>query len=138
MSRARWPVAALVLWSVYVWTTRIVNTVTGDEAGWMTSVTLSLSVIGLAGAAGVVLVRARSRALTVVEARIWQALAVWTVLVWLVRGVEIAVSDHEIGFKVVHIVLGVVSIALAAATGRLATREAAAAGGVSPLVGADR
>ncbi len=42
------------------------------------------------------------------------ALAVLTVVVWSIRAVEIATDDHEMGFIVVHVVLAVVSIGLAA------------------------
>jgi hypothetical protein len=42
------------------------------------------------------------------------ALAGWTVVVWIVRGVDIATGDHSAGFVVVHLALGVISIALAA------------------------
>jgi hypothetical protein len=40
------------------------------------------------------------------------ALAGWTVGVWVVRDVGILTGDHGVGFKVVHTVLAVVSIAL--------------------------
>ena len=41
------------------------------------------------------------------------ALAAWSSAVWVVRDVRILVADHEVGFKVVHTVLAVVSIVLA-------------------------
>jgi hypothetical protein len=48
------------------------------------------------------------------------ALAAWSTGVWVVRDVSILAADHEVGFKVVHTVLAVVSIVLSA----LAWREA--------------
>ena len=43
------------------------------------------------------------------------ALAAWSTAVWVVRDARILVADHEVGFKVVHTVLAVVSIVLAVA-----------------------
>ena len=40
-------------------------------------------------------------------------LAVWTTAVWIVRSLTILAGDRATGFKVVHGVLAVVSIALA-------------------------
>jgi hypothetical protein len=139
MFRTRWPVVLFVAWSAYVWVTRIVNALGDDTADKAFALALSASVLALAAATAVVLVRARDRAITAPEARLWRAAAAWTALVWLVRGAEIMVSDHAAGFKVVHVAIGAVSIALAAATVRVARRERAAAvrSDVSP-VGADR
>jgi hypothetical protein len=140
MLRTRWPVVLFVAWSAYVWVTRIVNALGDDTANKPFSVTLSLSVLALVVATGVVLVRARDRGIVEVEGRLWQAAAGWTALVWLVRGAEIVMSDHVAAFKVVHVVVGVVSIVFAAATWRVAREELAAASPprVSPPVGAGR
>lgn len=43
------------------------------------------------------------------------ALAGFTTAVWVVRAIDIAAGDHSIGFIVVHVVLALVSIALAVA-----------------------
>jgi hypothetical protein len=40
------------------------------------------------------------------------------VLIWAVRGIDIAISDHGAGFVVVHLVLAAVSIALSVAVWR--------------------
>jgi hypothetical protein len=129
MLRTRWPVVLFVLWSTYVWITRIVNALGDETANKPFAVALSLSVLAPVLASGVVLVRARHRGLGETEARLWQAAGVWTALVWLVRGAEIVVSDHGVAFKAVHVVVGAVSIALAAATVRQARRELVSAGG---------
>jgi hypothetical protein len=125
MLRRRWPVVLFVPWTVYVWVTRIVNALGDDTANVPLAVTLSLSVLVPTVFVGVVLVRSRDRALTGTEARLWLATGGWTALVWLVRGAEIVLSDHEVAFKIVHVVVGGVSIALAAATMGVARRELA-------------
>ncbi len=62
------------------------------------------------------------------------ALAAWSTAVWVVRDVGILVADHEVGFKVVHTVLAVVSIVLSV----LAWREVRRAGRrVTPAGDAD-
>jgi hypothetical protein len=124
-----WPLVALVGWTLYVWSTRIGNAAGNDalSTGSKTfSIVLSLTFVGLAVAAAVVAVRAWSRPLARVEALVLRALVGWTVLVWVVRIPMIAVADHSVGFKVVHAVLGVVSIGLAA----LVWRSTTAAGSV--------
>ena len=47
------------------------------------------------------------------QARQWLA-AGWTIAVWIVRAGGIVVGDHDLPFIVVHVVLGLVSAALAA------------------------
>ena len=43
-----------------------------------------------------------------------------TVVVWVERVGQILLSDHEVGFKVVHSALGVISVVLAVAVWRTA------------------
>jgi len=76
--------------------------------------------LALAVGAVVVLVQTWRRPLTVGAARFLQVFCGVTVVVWVVRAGQIAMSDHEVAFKVVHIVLGVISIALAVAVWRTA------------------
>jgi hypothetical protein len=46
--------------------------------------------------------------------RLVGGLAVWTIVVWVVRAVDIAfVGDHSLGFVVVHVLLALVSTVLA-------------------------
>jgi hypothetical protein len=104
----RWPVPVLVFlaWTVFVWAGRIRN------GG---SVLLAVSFLALAAIA------------------LWRggrwitALAVWTVAVWAVRTPYILVHDHPAGFKVVHTVLALVSIALAVSAERHVQRQRQAA-----------
>jgi hypothetical protein len=111
-----WPLIVLVAWTVYVWSTRIANAL-GDAAlssgGKAFSVGLSLTFEAFAVAGIVIVVRSWSRPRTHLQARVVQAFAAWTVLVWVVRVPMIALDDHVVGFKVVHAMLGVISIALA-------------------------
>ena len=117
---------ALVAFTFVVWTTRIGNIWGDDEldtAGKVGRTALALSFTVLAVAVLVVLRRDDRRRLAVA------ALGAWTTAVWLVRGTGIVAGDHEAGFKVVHAVLAVVSIALAALAWRAESRLSAAAEG---------
>ncbi len=97
----------LVAWTLFVWGGRLRNLVRGDEDA---PVSFVLAVVFCALAAAVVgswfLARPRHRPVVI-------ALAVVTAAVWAVRGVQIALADHELGFIVVHTVLALVSIGLA-------------------------
>ena len=110
---------ALVAWTFFVWTTRIGNIWrdadldTGDKVG---RTGLALSFTLLAVGAVVALWRGSERTRLVAVG----ALAAWSTAVWVVRDARILVADHEVGFKVVHTVLAVVSIGLSV----LAWREA--------------
>lgn len=100
--RRSWPLIAFLAWTVFVWAGRIRN------GG---AVLLALSFLALAAIA----IWRRGRWVT--------ALAVWTVAVWAVRTPFILVHDHPAGFKVVHSVLAVVSIALAFSAERHVQRQ---------------
>ena len=131
----------------YVWVTRIANTwgsdteSTGDK---VFSTVLSGVMLALALGGLVVLVRTWRRPLTVAGARFLQVFCGVTAVVWVVRAAQIIASDHEVGFKVVHVVLGVISIALAYAVWRTAAPVAgrrppdrpATGGPERPLAGA--
>lgn len=54
---------------------------------------------------------------------ILRAAAIWTVYVWTTRIWNIWNDDWSIGFKVVHTLLAVVSIAFAVAIWRVASRN---------------
>jgi hypothetical protein len=110
-------VVALVVWTFFVWTTRI-NHIVGDDAldggQKLARVALALSFSALGGAVVVALAQRPAWLRATVS-----ALAVWTVAVWAVRAVAIGLGDHDAAFIAVHLVLAVVSVVLAA----LATRE---------------
>jgi hypothetical protein len=132
--RRRWPVVALVVWSLYVWTTRIVNVSNDPVAATSTkawAIALSCVVLAAAVSVAVVLVRARRRALRAGEATLVQVVAAGTVVVWLYRGIEILGADYSgnptindpAGFKAVHVTLGLISIVFAALSIRAVRRE---------------
>jgi hypothetical protein len=56
------------------------------------------------------------------ESKILLAAAAWTLYVWISRLVIMAGQDESAGFKVVHGVLALVSIAVAVAIGRIGWR----------------
>ena len=105
-------------WTVFVWATRI-GTALDEGAEGRVALAVSFTLVGLAVLA--VAWRARGRALGSREVIVVRVAAVWTIGVWAVRGVQIALADHEAAFVVVHLVLAVVSIALAAAAVRTTT-----------------
>jgi hypothetical protein len=114
----------LVVWTLFVWTTRIGN-IWGDDAAstsskvGSTALALSFTVLALAVAVAVWRRAGSALRLSVV------GLAGWTTAVWIVRSVTILAGDRSTGFKVVHGVLAVVSVALAA----WAVRSVVRAGG---------
>lgn len=104
-------VVALVVWTPFVWSTRF-GTIWSDDgldtAGKLgrTALALSFTVLALA-----VAVTAWRRAWGAMRSTV-VALAAWTTVVWVPRSVGIVVGDHSAAFKVVHLVLAVVSIGL--------------------------
>lgn len=98
----RRPALALAVWTLVVWAGRVRNAVDGDEGAG--AVVLAATFVALA----VAVLATRGRPAVVL------ALAAWTVAVWSVRLVDIAVlSDRAAAFVVVHAALAVVSAALA-------------------------
>ena len=107
------PVAVLAGWTLLVWGGRIRNAVASDDGAGAVVLAVTFVVLAIA----VVATRGRDR-------RAVLALSGWTVAVWAVRGVDIALlSDHETAFVVVHLVLAVVSVALAVLAARAVTRS---------------
>ena len=108
----------LVGWTLFVWANRIRNIWTDDTlttSGQVGRTLLVASFVLPAVVVGVTLLR-----------RTWgrwfpwliRAFAAWTVGVWVVRMVGIALHGHDIGFVVVHAVLALVSSVLAVAAWR--------------------
>ena len=118
MSTPRRPATiALVVWSLFVWTTRIGN-IWGDDAltngeKWGRT-GLALSFTALAAIVAVALYRRVPWLDLAVK-----ALAGWTIGVWVTRSFGIATGDHSAAFVTVHLVLAAISIALSV----LAVRE---------------
>ena len=99
---------ALAGWTAFVWITRIRNAARdGDSVlAYVLPLVFLVLAIGILGTLG--------------RDRRWVlGLAALTVVVWPIRTVDIAASGHSIGFVIVHVAIGAISVALAA----LAYRE---------------
>jgi hypothetical protein len=105
-------------WTVVVWATRI-GTALDEGAEGRVALAVAFTLVGLAVLA--VAWRSRGRVLGAGEVLVVRAAAAWTIGVWAVRGVQIALADHEAAFVVVHLVLAVGSVALAVAVVRTTT-----------------
>jgi len=107
-------VVASALWTMFVWGTRVRN-IAGDDSmgggekalGFLVCVVF----IGAAIAMLAMLVRRQWARLRV----LLPVFAVATVGWWAVRSVFIVVHDHSMAFRIVHIVLGIISSVLAVA-----------------------
>ncbi|MGB3411536.1 MAG: hypothetical protein WBA45_10085 [Microthrixaceae bacterium] len=107
-------------WTIFVWGIVRVRNILGDDAlstssrnqSLLLSATFWVPAVILAVAVGVSLVKKSPLASWV---RIGlMGLAGWSVLVWIFRAVDIALtSDRGAAFIAVHVVLGLISIALA-------------------------
>ena len=119
MLRHRPAAVALVAWTFFVWTTRIANiwrdgSLSAGEQVGRTALALSFTLLAVAVLATL------WRGSATLSRLALGALAGWSVAVWVVRDIRIALGEHDAGFVIVHVVLGVVSVILAA----LAWREA--------------
>ena len=102
------------LWTLFVWGGRLRNLwqepgPLADVSRWSLAGAIAFSAGGL-----LVLLTSLVRRPGIVRQAAVGALAGLTAVVWAIRAVDIAVGDHSIGFIVVHLVLAVVSVALAA------------------------
>jgi len=121
---------ALVAWSVFVWGNRLNNLRTDDSSDTERLASLGMSALslGLAAAALVFVVQAWRGGWslpTATQRTVLRVFAGWTMGVWLVRGVGIALDGRSVPFVVVHLVLAVVSIAIAARLWRCTDEVAA-------------
>ena len=115
MPSTRWAVPALVGWTVFLWLSRLRNVFADDDLSSGGRTWRVIVVVVFVGLAAVVAWAWRRRRIDPGRAR--RALVVlcaWTVGFWIVRGVGIIVDDHTLGFTVIHTVLMIVSIGLAA------------------------
>jgi hypothetical protein len=109
-SRARTWTFVNAAWMAFVWITRLRN----DPD----TTAVVLSVICLAGALALVVVGIRRG-----PAALAAAIGVGHSAVWLVRGTQIALdSGRSVGFRAVHVVLAVISIALGLVLARTCVR----------------
>jgi hypothetical protein len=123
--RGRPLLLAFGAWTLFVWATRVGTAFEQDDLSGLERVgrvglAVSFTLLGLA----VVAVWWRARhwsPLSRGQVLLVRVAAAWTVGVWLVRGFQIALADHEAAFIVVHLVLAVVSVALAVAAASTTT-----------------
>jgi hypothetical protein len=129
--RLRWAVVAFVVVTAFIWVQRLVNLAAGDESDVAVSVVLSVVflVMAVASAAALVAAWRHQWAVGRLVAGIWRAAALVSVAVWVVRALQITLDWRSPAFVVVHVVLAVVSVALAAGMWRAAGRSVA----VSPV-----
>ena len=111
----RVPIYLLAAWTLFTWGTRIRNAAQDDEGALAYVVPAALVVVAIAA-----IVR---------PARWGRLLALAASLAWLVRVPIILTADHEVGFKVVHTALAVITWALAAWTLRAEARHRVTASG---------
>lgn len=112
MDAPRTPAVLLAGWTLFVWLTRVRNAVGDDDlsgAARIGTLLLSASCVVLA-AVSLAGLRAGPASLR----RAVGALGLWTVVVWPIRAVGIALGGHGAGFVVVHLALAASSIGLAA------------------------
>ena len=109
---ARLAVPLLVAWTLLVWIGRIRNVLADDElSGGGRAWRLGAALLFVLLASAVFVARRRSSAQA---AGLLAGLVVWTIGWWSVRGIGILLDgSHDAGFKVVHTVLMIVSIAVA-------------------------
>jgi hypothetical protein len=120
-TRSKTLLIALCAWTVFVWGNRIANawsSTTETTSAKVISTLLAASFLALAAGGVVVLARSWARPVTQAARNFLTAFAAWTVAVWCVRIVGIGLADHGAGFKVVHVVLGLISMGLAVAVVR--------------------
>jgi predicted Co/Zn/Cd cation transporter (cation efflux family) len=104
------PALVVAVWTFLVWTTRIRNIWSDTELSqteqvWRTALAVAFT-IGAVAVAGAVF-----RAVDRVPA-VMRVFAVFTTVAWVLRGGQIVLGDWGGGFKAVHSVLALGSIAL--------------------------
>jgi hypothetical protein len=107
---------AFAAWTVFVWGTRISNILSQGGGTLALLVAVVLTVLGVLSA-----IDAATKRLP--WAVPWAVVA--TIAVWAVRAPQVLLHDHPAGFKVVHLVLAIVSIALAIGAWRSRVRRPA-------------
>jgi hypothetical protein len=121
--RDRLVVVAFVVFTAFVWTQRLVNIAQGEETDVGLSIALSVGLLGLGVLSGLALVLvgwAGWPSVPAPAAAVWRVAAAATVVVWVVRAVQITLDWRSPGFVIVHVVLALVSILLAVGLWRVA------------------
>lgn len=103
----------MVGWTVFLWVSRLRNVLTNDElssVGRALRIAVVVLFVALASWAAIGVRSGRDRP-------VW-VLIIWTIGYWLVRHTGILIDDYSVGFKLVHTVLAIMSIGLAALSAR--------------------
>ncbi len=109
--------------TLLAWTTRIYNLfedneVSNGERIW----SLLVAAIFLLAAMAVIKILVGSwRDRNIKNSRLIPAFCIWTVTFWIVRSVGILIADHEVGFKIAHVLLATGFILLSLIVNRLKT-----------------
>ena len=118
LARAASPLILLAGWTLFVWVGRIRN-ILADESLTGAAFAIRMGTAVVFTAAGAVLavalawyIRTRHPFALPLITWIGVGLSVVGALFWAVRGTTIAFGDYDLGFKVVHSVLAVVTIAI--------------------------
>ena len=114
MTRPRALVVASALWTLFVWGTRVRNIGNDDTLGGGEKAFAFVVCVVFIGAAIAMLAMLVTRQSARLRALL-PVFAVATVGWWVVRSVLIVAHDHSMAFRVVHIVLGIISSVLAVA-----------------------
>lgn len=110
-----WRLFLLPAWTFLVWGPRIRNIWADADLEVVGQLLRTgYAVVFLIFALHEITLRWRAMRSVVAGALITTAFVIWTIGFWLVRGTQIALADHDTAFIVVHSVLGLVSIVLAA------------------------
>jgi hypothetical protein len=115
-------VIASALWTIFVWTTRVRNAVSDDELnGVEKSGAVIVSLVFVVAAIVILWMLVRRRLVGL--RTLLLVFAIGTVGWWAVRSVLILVHDHGWGFRIVHVVLGIISSVLAVAAWQAVRHE---------------
>ncbi len=117
MNRFYLPGLVLGAWTLLLWITRVRNVLGDAEVGgwskvWQLGISVLFVVVALA-LAGLSLVK-DDPAMRTLAIRLSLGLAVLGSLWWAIRGVNTLFNDHSFGFKAVHTVLALGTIAIGA------------------------
>lgn len=110
------PLIPILVWTLFVWSSRIRNVWTDDDlstGGQVLRTGYAVVFLAFGITLTVLLWRRRPEPLDALGQRILVFFLAWTVAFWLIRGIGIIVDDHTASFTVIHTVLMIISIALA-------------------------
>lgn len=118
--KRRLDLAVLAGWTLLVWVGRVRNVMADDALSgwgltWRAGVSLAFAASGLLLAVSLLRSPRLSAPAHGFSDRFGVGLAVVGIIWWLVRGTGILLADHPAGFKLVHTVLALVTVATSCA-----------------------